>query len=393
MDWRSSTVTVHLKDGYSESIRLDEVANILMIHTSIFTPADNTLELRTTRGDTLRILLQSLPGTAPELDRPVVYLDQNHWSTLSRRIHGNGTVAPQDAGPADKIIERARAGEILVPMSAGHAVETSPLYGDKRQNLAATLLSLSSGWQMLNPVDVRMAELATAVATNSAGVIAPRRDYIFSPARPSLFTSSGKQLPRIDPYDPGTVLAWMDYLVTAVTVQADVLLNPEPEARVSSEPWANELAAIAADPGFQAMPRARRRERAHAHVLRDAAKELTACAILFGVGIEEAIERTLAALRSNDEKTPFFGLWADVIDERLSSFHTKWQSNDLIDMMFLGCAAAYGDLVIAERPASNYLNTVWKGRQNRQCPVVPTLREAVDRLDDLHLGGAAESYH
>jgi len=79
---------------------------------------------------------------------------------------------------------------------------------------------------------------------------------------------------------------------------------------------------------------------------------------------------------------PFFALWVDVLGERLSNFQARWESNDLIDMMFLGCAAAYADVVVAERKATNYLNTVWNGRQDRTCPVVCTLAEAVDRLDE-----------
>jgi len=85
----------------------------------------------------------------------------------------------------------------------------------------------------------------------------------------------------------------------------------------------------------------------------------------------QAIERLHAAVRRKVDAAPFFALYTDVLDERLSSFHTRREPNDLIDMMFLSCAAAYADVVAAERTATNYLNASWRDRPGR-CPVVRT---------------------
>ena len=75
-------------------------------------------------------------------------------------------------------------------------------------------------------------------------------------------------------------------------------------------------------------------------------------------------------------------LYADALGARLLDPGTKWTPNDLIDMLYLSCAAAHADLVAAERAATAYLNAAWRGRA-RPCPVVHTLGDLVTRLQDL----------
>ena len=58
--------------------------------------------------------------------------------------------------------------------------------------------------------------------------------------------------------------------------------------------------------------------------------------------------------------------------------------NDLIDMLYLACAAAYADGVAAERAAAQYLSTAWQGRP-AACPVARTLGRLVSHLTDLGL--------
>lgn len=63
---------------------------------------------------------------------------------------------------------------------------------------------------------------------------------------------------------------------------------------------------------------------------------------------------------------PFLRLFADALSVRLLN-RARWEPNDLIDMLYLACAAAYADGVAAERAASNYLNTAWQDRP-KPCP-------------------------
>jgi hypothetical protein len=53
---------------------------------------------------------------------------------------------------------------------------------------------------------------------------------------------------------------------------------------------------------------------------------------------------------------PFLRLYADALSVRLLNPTTRWEPNDLIDMLYFACAAAHADGVAAERTASRYLN-------------------------------------
>jgi hypothetical protein len=81
---------------------------------------------------------------------------------------------------------------------------------------------------------------------------------------------------------------------------------------------------------------------------------------------------------------PFLRLYADALGERLVN-RARWEPNDLIDMLYLACAAAYADIVAAERKATQYLSGAWRGRQV-PCPVVPTLGELASGLASMGLG-------
>jgi hypothetical protein len=81
---------------------------------------------------------------------------------------------------------------------------------------------------------------------------------------------------------------------------------------------------------------------------------------------------------------PFLRLYADALGARLLNPTTRWVPNDLIDMLYLACAAAYADGVAAERAAAQYLSTAWQGRP-AACPVAPTLGGLVSHLTDLGL--------
>ena len=66
---------------------------------------------------------------------------------------------------------------------------------------------------------------------------------------------------------------------------------------------------------------------------------------------------------------------------RVRNTQQGWESNDLIDGMYLCCAAGYADLVVGERNAIGYL------RQGRDCPLgaelTASLSEAVTVLERL----------
>jgi hypothetical protein len=95
--------------------------------------------------------------------RPVVYLDQNQWSTLAAVHFGLRDVPAETANAARRMLALGTSGEIVLPISAGHAIETGPQFSHRRVALATTMLEGSRGWQMRHPVRVRAVEFDRVV--------------------------------------------------------------------------------------------------------------------------------------------------------------------------------------------------------------------------------------
>ena len=372
LDTASGRAQIEFADGRTACADVTHPAPVgtTVIRTLSYRPADQALTVTTLRGEQVVIRLHEPDGPG---DRPVVYLDQMHWSTLSRHLYGTGSVAAADREAADELIQRARAGRIVLPLSGGHMLETAAFHGARRQDLACTVLRLSGGWRMLHPVRVRKAEFAAVLTQGHA----PARSEVFAVDGDGLFTVSDAVASA-----PDAQIGALVECLALVAANADVLLDPEAVDNVKPVGWAQYCASVAADPAFQALNRPARRKAAQAICLQDVAAEVWQAAASLARPPEpgQAIERLQAAVRRKVDAAPFFALYSDAMDERLSSFHTVWEPNDLIDMMFLSCAAAYADVVAAERTATNYLNASWRDRPGR-CPVVRTLGEAVSRLD------------
>jgi hypothetical protein len=113
------------------------------------------------------ITLSDLGESAQESflgQRTVVYLDQNHWSTIAAWRCGGRPVSAQQARAAEALCQLVDDGEAVLPISAGHVLETGALYGGRRVEVACSVLELCRGWLMRNPVWVQQEELASARA-------------------------------------------------------------------------------------------------------------------------------------------------------------------------------------------------------------------------------------
>jgi len=105
---------------------------------------------KTTRGDGFSSTFGSRFNSSPVHDRPVVYLDQNQWSTLSKSVNAPWRVRSDDELQAAwRLIGMASTGKVILPLSAAHLGETGSWGNDDgRYELAVTIMSCSGGWQM-----------------------------------------------------------------------------------------------------------------------------------------------------------------------------------------------------------------------------------------------------
>jgi hypothetical protein len=309
--------------------------------------------------------------------RPIVYLDQNHWSTISAWRQGDGRVATSETPAAQRLSELVQQQRILLPASAGHFVETTPLYGARRVALAGTVLDLSRGWQMRNPLHVRIEELRRGLLGEP-----PIADAVFGPAADELFASSREEP---DVWHPGEDvpqdLGAINREIVGVLALYDAIVDdhaiPDQGGQAAAAAWSAEFATLAQQLRADGASRELRRRVSHARLITDMAPELMGLGHEIGLTAEEVATK-LTTREDLVSAMPFVSRVRAVLFGRLSNATQRWEPNHLIDIMFLGCAAGYADLVIGERQTIGYL------RQASGVPegalVASTLREGLELL-------------
>lgn len=347
----------------------------------LYTYADRTLTVTTAAGERAELEIGSPGDDAPRAGRRVVYLDQCHWSALARHLDDPTALAPGEAAAATRLIAWAKARQIILPLSSGHVIETTPMFGPKRHRQALAMLRLSRGWHMRDPVRVRRDEILRAV-----GLTDPEPT-----ARPDVFTLDPDTLylngetPAASDDLPG-YFGWLSQRLTTVTANFDLLIDPERIPPEKTTGWSDQMASIARDPAFLQLPTGQRRTAARVQALHDVIAEPAVLLALTGSGLapEEAAAALVEGLLERRDTMPFLRLHADALGVRLLNPTAKWVPNDLIDMLYLGCATAYADAVAAERAAAQYLSAAW-GDRSASCPVVAKLSELVGLLESLGL--------
>jgi hypothetical protein len=378
---------IHMADGRSAAmpVTLPAAGGGAGIARMIYSFADRAVTVTTPGGEYATMEIEP-PGSTPQrAARRVVYLDQGHWNTLARRIHEPGSIARQDAVAADKIIGWARNRRIVLPLSCGHVVETTPLYGEKRRRQALAMLDLSRGWHMRSPLHVRYGEIADVLSNASAGAVRHGRPEVFTLDPDSIYgtaTTTGPPAPAGPPH----YLVWLCERLTAIMATFDLLTDPQQIPPEKATGWCDQLAATGRNAEFRKLPTGRRRDAARILALNDAIADAPVTALIQRSGLppRQVADTLVQGLQERTDTMPFLRLYADALSVRLLNPTTRWVPNDLIDMLYLACAAAYADGVAAERAAAQYLSTAWQGRP-AACPVARTLGGLVSHLTDLGL--------
>ncbi|MEU1029748.1 hypothetical protein ABZ402_13510 [Streptomyces mirabilis] len=365
-------VELKFRNGQEIRGRLSDGDRESMLREMIYSFSSGVIRFETLRGDCFEVDPVSADMEADP--RPVIYLDQCHWSTLSNSIFDRARVRNErDADAAVQIIEWAESGKIIVPVSSAHALETSALFDARRQNLASTILRLSRGWQMRSPIVVRMHEMASALSRKFETTLTPSTLDVFSLAAGAMDTD--RRATESSDLPPG-VSVLVDRL-TSFSAIYDVLMNPE-RVPAPVPGWHEHYNAVSQDPEFQARESRQKIIDGHAMAVADVVSEALIVAQNLAISTTDHLA---VSLYESIRSMPSMGLYGDVIGHRLA-IRARWEPNDLIDMLFLGCAAAYADVVVAERVATNYLQRAWGDRETA-CPVVGKLPDAVERISQL----------
>lgn len=380
LDLGARTMTVHRTDG--ETVRLALPDGVLDFETHLehlALDADAAV-LRVGMPDGTAAVVELAAGGQPidakRARRPVVYLDQNQWSRVS--AWRNGRHLPASEASAAAILAGAVDSEkLLLPASAGNFVETVPLYGEPRVLLASTVLSLSRGWQMRNPLHIRLEELARALSGHApvAGdVFAPAADVFFATPRRSLATDLPPLYAEIAA-EMTSVLGIYDAIL-----DPEAIVDPEGTAQTAAETWARAHAELAEQLRSDGASRDLAWRVVHARLLLDLADELARA----GMALDLPAARVIDRLCEPDDligQMPFLARMRHLLFARVRNTTQRWEANDLIDSIFLSCAAGYADLVIGERTTIGYL------RQAKAVPsgasLTTSLSEGVEALRDM----------
>jgi hypothetical protein len=320
-----------------------------------------------------------LRGTELALDelrarRPAIYLDQNHWSTIAAARFGHVHASADDRRASGRLVDLVEAKEILLPISAGHLVETTPLYGEPRTALATTVLQLGRGWQMRNPLHVRVEEILRAVQGRlpaAADVFAPQADGFFGSA-----PSDGGD----DASDP---LSYIGGVMPAILGLYDAVVDPQaiPDvggvAEAAAEAWAGNWARLAARLHAAGEPPAMVRRVAYANLIVDLRDDVLGVARLADIAPQDVID-CLFGPGDPVSRMPFLGQMRQLLFARLRNRTQTWEANDLVDVVFLSCAAGYADIVVGERSAIGYLRQARAPRPSAR--LATSLSEAVALL-------------
>jgi hypothetical protein len=386
IDLRARTLRMRSTTGRALEVPMppDVFAGASNLHRVAFDVGAGRLTVSMTGEAQAVVELRRLGASAEALraGRPTVYLDQNHWSTLAAVRHGERPARTEEIGPARRLMELVEAEEVLLPVSAGHLVETTPLHGPRRVALAGTVLALGRGWQMRNPLHVRVDEVARALTRSE-----PAAAEIFAPGADGFFaTQHGGALEQGPPNADASQALLRETLraSTALLGLYEAIIDEEAikdeggRAEAAATSWASKLGELARRMREANESASMVRRVAYANLQIDMMDDIIRASALAGVSPKEAIKR----LNADDDpigRAPFLGQMRQMMFMRMRNAGQRWEANDLVDIMFLCCAAAYGDVVVAERRTVGYL------RQARQPPphakTATSLREALELLD------------
>lgn len=314
------------------------------------------------------------PDAAPQI--PTVYLDQNKWSLLTRSQRAPERVSDaRELAAAKEIVRLASDNGISLPLSSAHLLETTALHTDLRYEIGVTLAQLSGGWQMRHPLDVFEQEAIGSLdrVLSEGGAHHDRRTVLTT--EPNAWRQ-WTQAFGIRPAREGTVKLFLEMIGAPGAVVA-LLVNPEPIARTHLEQWVEHHEAITRSFKSLDVPKSQKRATAlrrfwneHLSVYRSAWTTL---------GHNDIPSISNKDLKELLRDGPMTSLLSELYITRFVDASTRWHRNDLVDMLFLSCGAAYCDYVVGEAKTVNHLAQTQRS-QGRPRTVFRTLSELVDVL-------------
>ncbi|WP_432536425.1 hypothetical protein [Kineococcus arenarius] len=389
MNRDDSTVAFLRADGKEARFPLEaspfpETSTVASLH---WTPTDDSftgpaLLAITVTGDTVAFELPSSDDDEQLAGRPVVYLDQNQWSTLSKASDTSSRIPVEDRQAALRLAELAYSGALVLPASSGHYHETTKWPDDAaRYQLGLTILQLSRGWQLRDPLQVRRDEIRASYEQMFFGGPAPRARSVVS-LMPDVLHGPARGGPSVAaPLDfPPDFAAAYKALLSA-TVSIDVMLDRNHIPYTAPTGWVRVNQELSDWLDQQPLDSQQKRKSVDNALLHDLQRELAEEAQSSGIAAKQMSE-WLWQHPARLPALPALGLFREVLHDRHLNRGLTWKPNDLTDMLYLSTAAAYADVVVCERTMGSALQR-GLARLGRTTPVFRRLSEAVPAIERL----------
>lgn len=384
IDYANNQISIVFQNGKKVSEPLDggaPMANSL-ISQSIFDWEKWWITTITQRGH-LVISMGYNPASEPMRPlRPTVYLDQNRWSLIATAL-----IAPErvknsaELEAAQEILRFAQDDGIVLPLSSAHLLETSALHTERRYEIGIAIASLAAGWQVRHPMNVLQHEAAVSLGQHldaAAELLpTPRPVITTEPHAWKQATSEAGLGER-----PAESTALFFEMLKAPTALVAQLIDPDPLIREPATTWATHHARITGQ--FVTLDGTKEHRRATARrrywnenlgIYRDAL-------------VHRFKSYDFPTLSDRDLKTFLSGgamtsLLSELFGQRFLDRNAKWNRNDLVDMLYLSCAAGHCDYVSCEARTGTQLRQIQR-QQDKPQTVFTDLSSLVEAL---HLAG------
>jgi len=312
--------------------------------------------------------------------RPTVYLDQNMWSRVAAAMFAPGRVTSERELWAAKEINRFGMDDgIILPLSSAHLLETTALHTDLRYEVAVTLARLSGGWQVRYPMDVLEQEAIHNLARRfTEGTERPTRRAVLT-TEPNAWKRDASAL-GIGPPRAATVELFLE-MIGAPGAVISVLVNPTPIGRAPIPQWVEHHRRITEQFRTVTLPKPQKRAMALRRFWNEHLSTYRSAARVIGLSdVPLFSDRDLKQFLGGE---PMSSLLSALFVTRFIDSSTRWHENDLVDMLFLSCGAAYCDYVVGEAKTATQLAQI----QRSLGKPVTAFRTLGDLVDALHADG------
>jgi len=319
---------------------------------------------------------------------------------MSNAVHGDGRPAPPaDVRAALRLAELAEQRLVVLPASGGHLFETGKRYDlGRRYRLGLTVARHSRGWQMRDPIQVRRDELHDMFRRRHADGTGLRTTPVFTLDPDVMFgVWRGQAAAPLEPANaqgepplPPDAEALSRALVSA-TVSIDLLLDAERIPPGEGAGWhvANQRFSDWLD-GEQRDAQ-QKRNCVDAFLLSDLQRDVAEEAWAAGSTPDEMSEWVLSGFGRGLSTLRSAAVYREAMHQRHLNHGTTWHPNDLTDLVYLSCATAYADVIVAEGHMRGIIRQAL-GRLGRPAPVFKKLRDAVPAVENLlGFGGPSRS--